>query len=130
MKKIILIGLFAAFCHVSSAQEGKKKPDCNKPKESCSIKDKKACSPGDTKISEAKVLTEMRKQLSDLSNSFGYDEEIERGKNDDESLTILLTRINAILKEEGLPELAMESSKSRMVAAINSTIAELKSQVK
>ena len=94
------------------------------------VKDKKACSPGDTKISEAKVLTELRQELANISSSLGYSEEINKGQDDDESLEIMLSRINIILKGEGLAEIAVVESKAKTVAAINNKIDELRKQIK
>lgn len=125
MKKFLLIALLVGFYTISFAQEGVK-PDCNKPKESCSIKDKQACRPGNTKTSEAKVLTELRKELVVIKSSLGLSQEIEVGKTDDESLQIMLTVVNTLLKEEGLAEVSSPQSKAQTVSAIRNKIAELK----
>lgn len=129
MKKFLLIALLVGFYTVSFAQEGVK-PDCNKPcskpRESCSVKDKQACRPGNTKTSEAKVLTELRKELVAVKSSLGLSQEIEVGKTDDESLQIMLTVVNALLKEEGLAEVSSPESKAQTVSAIRNKIAELK----
>ena len=130
MKKIILATLLASFCIYSFAQEAQKKPDCKKPKESCSIKDKKACSPGDTKTSEAKVLTDLREELAEVSISLGYTEEIKLGKDDDESLQILISRTNKLLSEAGLAELTPSASKARNVAEIRNKIGKLRKQIR
>ncbi|MEO0332903.1 MAG: hypothetical protein AAF223_14670, partial [Bacteroidota bacterium] len=102
------------------------KPDCNKPKESCSIKNKQACSPGNTKTSEASVLTELRKELVAVKSSLGFSQEVEVGKTDDESLQIMLTVVNALLKEEGMAEVSSFQSKAQTVSEIRNKIAELK----
>ena len=130
MKKILLVGILVAVSTLSFAQEGKKKPDCKKPKESCSIKDKKACSPDETKMSEAKALTDLRQELAQVSISLGHSEEIEKGRDDEESLSILLLRTNMLLKERGLTELVPTESKAQTVASINDKIAELRKYVK
>ena len=125
MKKLFLIVLLIVFYTISFAQVGVK-PDCDKPKETCSIKNKQACSPGNTKTSEASVLTELRKELVTVKSSLGFSQEIEAGSTDDESLQIMLTEVNALLKEEGLTEVSSSQSKAQTVSEIRNKIAELR----
>ncbi len=125
MRVFILILSLTIFSFSSFSQDNKVKPGCSKPKESCSIKDKKACSPGGTKVAEAKVLTDLRKELSEVKSTMGYSESIEMGEDDDESLQIMLSSINDLLRQEGHQEVKPGKSKAKTVATIRKKIASL-----
>lgn len=103
----MMLGLLVA-AHILAAQDAK--PGC----------DPTACSPGDTKVNEAQVITELRGTLQLLSNELGKGLLIPVGKDDQESLTIITEYLSRIDPEEkqysGSPAQVVKQVQQRMTA--------------
>ena len=126
MKRLSMILFFGAITFLSYAQEAAVKPDC-KPK-SCSLKDKKACSPGDTKVGEAKVIKDLRIEIQELSLASGNSKEIAVGKTDDESLNILVEEMDLLIAGTDLSLPSENSSNAEKVASLRKLVEQLKTK--
>lgn len=124
MKRISFALLFCLATVIGWAQTaGESKPDC-KPK-SCSIKDKKACGPKNTKVGEAAAITSLRMDVLALKTKLGAESEVKVGATDEESLEILISEMQFIMSQNKteLPDLG--STNAQKVANLRKLIEEI-----
>lgn len=121
MRRLFFVLVFIGTSLMLFAQEAK--PDCQ-PK-SCSVKDKKSCSPGDTKKEEAKIITTLRADLQALKTRNNVKGNIIIGVDDDHSLEILKEEFIRILQFYGIEPSEMGESKAQQIATMRKAIARL-----
>ncbi len=127
MKRLLIPFLFLFFIAGAFAQDTKgAKPDCQ-PK-SCSKTEKKSCGPTDTKLGEAKVIIELRKDIQELKSEVGLLGKIDAGISDEESLTILIDEMKQITEAKGIEFPELRASNAGKVADLRKLVGEVNSK--